>query len=182
MCLADVSCRCVLSDLLGFAVASPFTAHTKPHCQFVFLRSRVCYPLLLSFTSRLRLCGFSLRLPSSAPIGSPHPTRFCPCWAHWRRLPLESSSSHCHGNAMKREQYTSAGGQGLSGPCQTIRSLTELTCFERSCTWLLLKWAPVEWTVKRGLKLQSGRIYLRFLLTKGSRGQGSASPSPECQS
>ena len=24
----------------------------------------------------------SLRLPSSAPIGSFHPTRFCPCWAH----------------------------------------------------------------------------------------------------
>src|SRR5258708_6004985 len=30
-------------------------------------------------------CG-SLRLPSSAPVGSFHPTRFCPCWAHWRRL------------------------------------------------------------------------------------------------
>ena len=27
----------------------------------------------------------SLRLPSSAPIGSSHPIRFCPCWAHWRR-------------------------------------------------------------------------------------------------
>src|SRR5581483_3445126 len=27
----------------------------------------------------------SLRLPSSAPVGSFHPTRFCPCWAHWRR-------------------------------------------------------------------------------------------------
>ena len=26
----------------------------------------------------------SLRLPSSAPVGSFHPTRFCPCWAHWR--------------------------------------------------------------------------------------------------
>jgi hypothetical protein len=25
----------------------------------------------------------SLRLPSSAPVGSFHPTRFCPCWAHW---------------------------------------------------------------------------------------------------
>ena len=24
----------------------------------------------------------SLRLPSSAPVGSFHPTRFCPCWAH----------------------------------------------------------------------------------------------------
>src|SRR5271167_5160125 len=31
-------------------------------------------------------CG-SLRLPSSAPIGSFHPTRFCPCWAHWGRSP-----------------------------------------------------------------------------------------------
>jgi hypothetical protein len=27
-------------------------------------------------------CG-SLRLPSSAPVGSFHPTRFCPCRAHW---------------------------------------------------------------------------------------------------
>src|SRR5271154_7439622 len=25
----------------------------------------------------------SLRLPSSVPVGSFHPTRFCPCWAHW---------------------------------------------------------------------------------------------------
>ena len=29
----------------------------------------------------------SLRLPSSAPVGSFHPTRFCPCWAHWGRPP-----------------------------------------------------------------------------------------------
>jgi hypothetical protein len=34
-----------------------------------------------SFTSRLRL-AVRLRLPSSVPIGSFHPTRFCPCWAH----------------------------------------------------------------------------------------------------
>ena len=37
-------------------------------------------------------CG-SLRLPSSAPVGSFHPTRLCPCWAHWGRrfrLPLSS--------------------------------------------------------------------------------------------
>src|SRR2546429_7937387 len=33
------------------------------------------------FTSRLGL-AVRLRLPSSAPIGSFHPTRFCPCWAH----------------------------------------------------------------------------------------------------
>ncbi len=34
---------------------------------------------------RLRLAAtpcVSLRLPSSAPIGSFHPIRFCPCWAH----------------------------------------------------------------------------------------------------
>ena len=34
-----------------------------------------------SFASRLRL-AVRLRLPSSAPVGSFHPTRFCPCWAH----------------------------------------------------------------------------------------------------
>jgi hypothetical protein len=28
-------------------------------------------------------------LPSSAPIGSFHPTRFCPCWAHSARVPLD---------------------------------------------------------------------------------------------
>src|SRR5271170_5159968 len=27
----------------------------------------------------------SLRLPSSVPVGSFHPTRFCPCRAHWGR-------------------------------------------------------------------------------------------------
>src|ERR1700686_3338985 len=31
----------------------------------------------------------SLRLPSSAPIGSFHPTRFRPCWAHSARVPLD---------------------------------------------------------------------------------------------
>ena len=29
------------------------------------------------------MAGASLRLPSSAPVGSFHPTRFCPCRAHW---------------------------------------------------------------------------------------------------
>ncbi len=38
---------------------------------------------------RLRLAVtpcVSLRLPSSAPIGSFHPTGFCPCWAHYATL------------------------------------------------------------------------------------------------
>jgi hypothetical protein len=38
-------------------------------------------PASFSFASRLRL-AVPLRLPSSAPIGSFHPIRFCPCWAH----------------------------------------------------------------------------------------------------
>jgi flavin reductase (DIM6/NTAB) family NADH-FMN oxidoreductase RutF len=37
-------------------------------------------------------CG-SLRLPSSAPIGSFHPMRFCPCWAHRpARAPLQGTT------------------------------------------------------------------------------------------
>jgi hypothetical protein len=42
-------------------------------------------------------CG-SLRLPSSAPIGSFHPTRFCPCWAHKEPLTrlLASRSQLCN--------------------------------------------------------------------------------------
>src|SRR6266496_1834769 len=40
-------------------------------------------PASFSFASRLHL-AVRLRLPSSAPVGSFHPTRFCPCWAHWR--------------------------------------------------------------------------------------------------
>src|SRR5271157_4912076 len=38
-------------------------------------------PASFSFASQLRL-AVRLRLPSSAPIGSFHPIRFCPCWAH----------------------------------------------------------------------------------------------------
>src|SRR5271155_2919943 len=37
----------------------------------------------------------SLRLPSSAPVGSFHPTRFCPCWAHWRTRPRVLRSHSC---------------------------------------------------------------------------------------
>jgi hypothetical protein len=40
-----------------------------------------------SFASQLRL-AVRLRLPSSAPIGSFHPTRLCPCWAYPAPDPL----------------------------------------------------------------------------------------------
>src|SRR5277367_3141025 len=49
---------------------------------------------------RLRLAAtprVSLRLPSSVPIGSFHPIRFCPCWAHDMRL--SAASVLCGENA-----------------------------------------------------------------------------------
>src|SRR5207302_4029024 len=50
-------------------------------------------PASFSFTSRLRL-AVRLRLPSSAPIGSFHPIRFRPCWAHPAiDLPVDSPQS-----------------------------------------------------------------------------------------
>ena len=53
-----------LDDLLGFAVPGQLAARTRPHCQFVFLRSRVCYALL-SASPR----GYALRFATVAVIG-----------------------------------------------------------------------------------------------------------------
>ena len=50
---------------LGFAVPSQLAARTRPHCRFVFLRSRVCYALL-STSPR----GYVLRFATVAVIGS----------------------------------------------------------------------------------------------------------------
>ncbi len=81
------SCRLALPD------ASRMTFGLRccqPACRPHQASLPVCVPTVesllsasFSFTSRLRL-AVSLRLPSSAPVGSFHPTRFCPCWAHWR--------------------------------------------------------------------------------------------------
>jgi hypothetical protein len=50
---------------LGFAVQGQFAARTRPRCQFVFLRSKVCYALL-SASPR----GYALRFATVAIIGS----------------------------------------------------------------------------------------------------------------
>jgi hypothetical protein len=50
---------------LGFAVASQLAARARPLCRFVFLRSRVCYPLL-SASPR----GYALRFTTVAVIDS----------------------------------------------------------------------------------------------------------------
>jgi hypothetical protein len=64
-------------------------------------------------------CG-SLRLPSSVPVGSFHPTRFCPCRAHWGQrfgaaaeLPLGA------------ELYVNFGSAGLSPVTLPTASSTE---------------------------------------------------------
>src|SRR5712692_9108920 len=61
---------------------------SRPACRPHPASLPVCVPAVeslptasFSFASRLRL-AVQLRLPSSAPIGSFHPIRFCPCWAH----------------------------------------------------------------------------------------------------
>src|SRR5260370_39183350 len=50
---------------LGFAVPSQLAARTRPHCRFVFLRSRVCYALLSASPH-----GYALRFATVAVIGS----------------------------------------------------------------------------------------------------------------
>ena len=54
-----------LDEPLGFAVRSQLAARTRPRCQFVFLRSRVCYALL-SASPR----GYALRFATVTVIGS----------------------------------------------------------------------------------------------------------------
>src|ERR1039457_5547238 len=54
-------------------------------------------PASFSFALRLRL-AVRLRLPSSAPIGSFHPIRFRPCWAHpaaeWYSASLSTDTAY----------------------------------------------------------------------------------------
>src|ERR1017187_5324274 len=77
-------CATAAKSISGYAV---FPASLPPTpgltAGIVFLRSKVCYALPSVVTPCV-----SLRLPSSAPVGSFHPTRFCPCWAHWGGLSI----------------------------------------------------------------------------------------------
>jgi hypothetical protein len=74
------STQCVLM-IFGLRCSGPAC---RPHPASLPIRVPTVEGLLpasFSFTSRLRL-AVRLRLRSSVPIGSFHPTRFCPCWAH----------------------------------------------------------------------------------------------------
>jgi len=65
--------------LLFPASLPPASGLTANFCSYGREFATRCFQLRLV----ARPC-VSLRLPSSAPVGSFHPTRFCPCWAHWR--------------------------------------------------------------------------------------------------
>jgi len=67
-------------------------------------------PASFSFASQLRL-AVRLRLPSSAPIGSFHPIRFCPCWAHSAPDPLVRLFRECSSLNVD-EKHHSSGFQG----------------------------------------------------------------------
>ena len=53
----------------GFAVAGTLTARTRPLCRFVFLRSKVCFPLPSAWPRGLRLTTSALRFPTVTSIG-----------------------------------------------------------------------------------------------------------------
>ena len=53
----------------GFTVASTLTARTRPLCRFVFLRSKVCFPLPSAWPRGLRPTTSALRFPTVTSIG-----------------------------------------------------------------------------------------------------------------
>ena len=53
----------------GFAVAGTLTARTRPLCRFVFLRSKVCFPLPSAWPRGLRPTTSALRFPTVTSIG-----------------------------------------------------------------------------------------------------------------
>jgi len=85
------STRCVSYDfwaLLFPASSPPALASLPVSCSYGREFATRFFQLRLAATPCV-----SLRLPSSVPVGSFHPTRFCPCWAHWGRrfrLPTDS--------------------------------------------------------------------------------------------
>lgn len=79
-----------------------------------------CFRLRLAATS----CA-SLRLPSSVPVGSFHPTRFCPCWAHWGRPPgLQPTPSSACSHSRKSRTRGSGADVGVCTTKQTVPGIT----------------------------------------------------------
>jgi hypothetical protein len=92
-------------------------------------------PASFSFASRLRL-AVQLRLPSSAPIGSFHPIRFCPCWAH-------PAASRLIGTPAGVLQSASRGVGGALWARQT-ESLRHVGGWEVILEWSLTDRRPVD--------------------------------------
>ena len=98
--------------------ASGLTAH---FCSYGRKFATRCLQLRLAATPCV-----SLRLPSSAPIGSFHPIRFCPCWAHWGRSP----DLPCR---RSRRQKPPAGLPALRARLLAPRGWLRLSLYCRKC-------------------------------------------------
>ena len=116
---------------MGFAVVRQLAARTRPRCRFVFLRSRVCYPLLSAFPSRFGV-AVSLWLASSPPSSAFQLARFSPCWAHIgsRTWDCAHAPSHTTGRAVfriRRLDFSSSRLQdrSLTAPIFVHRFLSE---------------------------------------------------------
>jgi hypothetical protein len=57
-------------------------------------------------------------LPSSAPIGSFHPTRFCPCWAHWGGPPVRAEAPASASGSGTRGRPARSRGTAPPSRCQ----------------------------------------------------------------
>ncbi len=102
---------------LDFAVAGTLTARTRPLCRFVFLRSKVCFPLPSAWPRGLRPTTSALRFPTVTSIGPGRIVSSCenqpmlgtlahafsvPCRHSWRHGFSENASTETsfHGGIM----------------------------------------------------------------------------------
>ena len=92
---------------LGFTVAGTLTARTRPLCRFVFLRSKVCFPLPSAWPRGLHPTTSALRFPTVTSIGPGRIVSSCenqpmlgtlahassvPCRHSWRHLQLPKTA------------------------------------------------------------------------------------------
>ena len=107
----------------GFRRYSPANPRTRPHCPFVFLRSRLCSRPFRARPSRIEP-GLRLRLASPPPLGSFHPNRSNTCQTHERRSPdrLTTFLNPTFSNAPPAPHAVSAlAAKPIYNPCTAIR-------------------------------------------------------------
>ena len=128
----------------GFAVAGTLTARTRPLCRFVFLRSKVCFPLPSAWPRGLRLTTSALRFPTVTSIGPDRIVSSCenqpmlgtlarafsvPCRHSWRHVLLRVLGPH---RVMTRRRGKARGRNptatfSVARPAQETKSLRILS-------------------------------------------------------